>query len=329
MVPSTAGAMFSTHAMHAHTLPSPDAATSQHHSQMRRKTSSPTTSFPGQEPEKKPKKVNSELRKQQNRIASRNYREKRKRKLQYLQQLIRDGGSSSPAEKQTGKAVAGGDQRQRQSHSHSQQRTLSPNVYSQQDPPRPNTSNTTTSSSSRNTTILPSNHFTQTFPPTSSNPSSLSAPTTTSYPQNPSYTPFEPQPSPWTTTPSIYDIPPPLDLPPWNNLHSTPWIPNIDFSPPMTTRSADDFQFTPPPPAPPQLAFPPIAGTTGFEQQQHHQHQLPTPPRQAHTPEPDFYFASGGAGASGSVYAECGRRLPLDVHGSSISLPSSPFCHPR
>ncbi|KAL6707708.1 hypothetical protein ACN47E_003829 [Coniothyrium glycines] len=40
---------------------------------------------------KKPKKVNSEARKQQNRVASRNYREKRKRKLQYLQQLIKDG----------------------------------------------------------------------------------------------------------------------------------------------------------------------------------------------------------------------------------------------
>ncbi|PSN60929.1 hypothetical protein BS50DRAFT_578742 [Corynespora cassiicola Philippines] len=41
--------------------------------------------------QKRPKKANSEVRKQQNRIASRNYREKRKRKLQYLQQLIRDG----------------------------------------------------------------------------------------------------------------------------------------------------------------------------------------------------------------------------------------------
>ncbi|KAF2204536.1 hypothetical protein GQ43DRAFT_469011 [Delitschia confertaspora ATCC 74209] len=36
----------------------------------------------------KPKKANSEVRKQQNRIASRNYREKRKRKLLYLQQLL-------------------------------------------------------------------------------------------------------------------------------------------------------------------------------------------------------------------------------------------------
>jgi hypothetical protein len=43
-----------------------------------------------EEPGKKPRKPNSEIRKQQNRIASRNYREKRKRKLQYLQQLVND-----------------------------------------------------------------------------------------------------------------------------------------------------------------------------------------------------------------------------------------------
>lgn len=49
------------------------------------------------EPGKKPKKVNSEIRKQQNRIASRNYREKRKRKLQYLQQLLQD----SPTDQHT------------------------------------------------------------------------------------------------------------------------------------------------------------------------------------------------------------------------------------
>ncbi|KAF1829535.1 hypothetical protein BDW02DRAFT_145357 [Decorospora gaudefroyi] len=46
-----------------------------------------------EEPVEKPKKVNSEIRKQQNRIASRNYREKRKRKLQYLQQLIQEGSN--------------------------------------------------------------------------------------------------------------------------------------------------------------------------------------------------------------------------------------------
>lgn len=55
----------------------------------------------------KPKKVNSEIRKQQNRIASRNYREKRKRKLQYLQQLISDetddhqGHEPSPEQQET------------------------------------------------------------------------------------------------------------------------------------------------------------------------------------------------------------------------------------
>ncbi|CAI9637445.1 unnamed protein product [Alternaria burnsii] len=48
---------------------------------------------PGQKP-KKPKKPNSEIRKQQNRIASRNYREKRKRKLQYLQQLVNNDSDS-------------------------------------------------------------------------------------------------------------------------------------------------------------------------------------------------------------------------------------------
>ncbi|KAI4925220.1 hypothetical protein J4E85_007097 [Alternaria conjuncta] len=57
-------------------LPTPDAR--------------PKRAAVSEEPGKKPKKPNSEIRKQQNRIASRNYREKRKRKLQYLQQLIRD-----------------------------------------------------------------------------------------------------------------------------------------------------------------------------------------------------------------------------------------------
>ncbi|KAJ4991972.1 hypothetical protein SVAN01_02567 [Stagonosporopsis vannaccii] len=47
--------------------------------------------------ETRPRKANSEVRKQQNRIASRNYREKRKRKLQQLQQLLENDG---PGEKQ-------------------------------------------------------------------------------------------------------------------------------------------------------------------------------------------------------------------------------------
>ncbi|KAI8935469.1 hypothetical protein NX059_008039 [Plenodomus lindquistii] len=41
-----------------------------------------------EEPTIKPKKVNSEHRKQQNRIASRNYREKRKRRLHHLQSFV-------------------------------------------------------------------------------------------------------------------------------------------------------------------------------------------------------------------------------------------------
>ncbi|KAH9864226.1 hypothetical protein J1614_010160 [Plenodomus biglobosus] len=41
-------------------------------------------------PKRKSKKANSEVRKQQNRIASRNYREKRKQKLHQLQRLIKD-----------------------------------------------------------------------------------------------------------------------------------------------------------------------------------------------------------------------------------------------
>lgn len=74
------------------------------------------------EPGQKPKKVNSEIRKQQNRIASRNYRkfstasllfmhslmrftgEKRKRKLQYLQQLLHD----DPAESSDGTSSEAG-----------------------------------------------------------------------------------------------------------------------------------------------------------------------------------------------------------------------------
>ncbi|KAF2812533.1 uncharacterized protein BDZ99DRAFT_558599 [Mytilinidion resinicola] len=50
---------------------------------------------PSASPTPKPTKVNSEARKQQNRIASRNYREKRKRKLQFLEQLLDNDPSSS------------------------------------------------------------------------------------------------------------------------------------------------------------------------------------------------------------------------------------------
>ncbi|KAF1997410.1 hypothetical protein P154DRAFT_284984 [Amniculicola lignicola CBS 123094] len=57
----------------------------------------PKRSVEPTEPGQKPKKVNSEVRKQQNRIASRNYREKRKRKLQLLQQIISDQSPGAPS----------------------------------------------------------------------------------------------------------------------------------------------------------------------------------------------------------------------------------------
>ncbi|KAF2493337.1 hypothetical protein BU16DRAFT_583456 [Lophium mytilinum] len=57
---------------------------------------------PSVSPTPKPTKVNSEARKQQNRIASRNYREKRKRKLQFLEQLLENDPSSSGPGSSTG-----------------------------------------------------------------------------------------------------------------------------------------------------------------------------------------------------------------------------------
>lgn len=90
-----------------------------------------STSSPGNkntEPEeeeqgRKPKKVNSEIRKQQNRIASRNYREKRKRKLQYLQRLLKDGESPEQAAQTIEEAY--------------RERTVTPECQSQR-PPAPN-----------------------------------------------------------------------------------------------------------------------------------------------------------------------------------------------
>ncbi|KAL5115851.1 hypothetical protein ACEQ8H_006253 [Pleosporales sp. CAS-2024a] len=86
--------------------------TTTHLHQLSRPRQRPRREKNSREPEKKPKKANSEIRKQQNRIASRNYRasfsallqrtatdvllragEKRKNRLQYLQHLIRDGSN--------------------------------------------------------------------------------------------------------------------------------------------------------------------------------------------------------------------------------------------
>ncbi|KAF1950927.1 hypothetical protein CC80DRAFT_220110 [Byssothecium circinans] len=235
-----------------------------------------TPSVVGQEPEKRPKKVNSEIRKQQNRIASRNYREKRKRKLQYLQQLIRDEGSAEDEPVDSTE------------HEHTQdQRVLSPEYFS----PAPVARNMT----------LPSNEH---YPALSSSSGNViqptlaatTAPYPTQYPGTaPTYSHFEP---PWTTP--LYDIPPPVNISTWN---IPTWIPNIEFSPPMTTRSADDFRFTPPP----------------------HSHDsfdlLPSPPSQAHTPDPDLFMMG--------TYSACRRRPEQGMGNSCMSLPSSPFFHPR
>ncbi|KAF1940576.1 hypothetical protein EJ02DRAFT_406194 [Clathrospora elynae] len=65
-----------------------------HHSQaLSRPGRRPRREGENEEPGQKPKKVNSEIRKQQNRIASRNYREKRKQKLHYLQHPAKDESS--------------------------------------------------------------------------------------------------------------------------------------------------------------------------------------------------------------------------------------------
>lgn len=83
-----------------------------HFQQVSRRAQKPRRTAEEEQPGQKSKKVNSEIRKQQNRIASRNYREspsdymkacnclllfhageKRKKKLQYLQQLVEEGSN--------------------------------------------------------------------------------------------------------------------------------------------------------------------------------------------------------------------------------------------
>ncbi|KAH4096364.1 hypothetical protein HBH98_044350 [Parastagonospora nodorum] len=71
-------------------MPSP---TLLHFQQVSRRARRATRMVEEEQLSQKPKKVNSEIRKQQNRIASRNYREKRKKKLQYLQRLVEEGSN--------------------------------------------------------------------------------------------------------------------------------------------------------------------------------------------------------------------------------------------
>ncbi|KAF2690170.1 hypothetical protein K458DRAFT_289408 [Lentithecium fluviatile CBS 122367] len=226
----------------------------------------------GKETGKKPKKANSEIRKQQNRIASRNYREKRKRKLQYLQQLVNDDDSSE----QEAAQLAEQDQAQR---------LVTPEFVEQRPTAR--------------SMVLPSNSGYSTLSPTSGNMLNPML-ATSAAPYDTQYRPSsQPLPSYEPTWPvSVYDPIPPINISSWNVPN---WMPSIDYTPPMTSRS-DAFQFTPP--------------------HSHHSfEELSTPPQQSRTPDSDLFMLGS--------YSRCSRRL--DSHFSNASVPSSaassPFCH--
>jgi hypothetical protein len=189
----------------------------------------------GEELGKKPKKVNSEVRKQQNRIASRNYRrsfsaciirlcyrinvlfyvgEKRKRKLQYLQQLIRDGSN----DEQTPEASP------QQHEAHLRSLSAEYDAVPSSSPYMLPTNNDFASISSSSTTAL--------------GPAPVAS--TASYdthmlPTTQTYSPFE---SSWNS--HIYHPPP------QPNMAYTPaWPPSIDYSSRLTPRP-ENFQFSPP-----------------------------------------------------------------------------------
>jgi hypothetical protein len=126
-----------------------------------------------------------------------------------------------------------------------------------------------------------------------------------SHPMLPSTSPYDtsyrPSPQPlqsfqpaWPV--SVYEPIHPINISAWSVPH---WIPGMEYTPPMTSRS-DTFQFTPP--------------------QSHHSYEeLSTPPQQTRTPEPDLYLMDHS------------RRQ--DTYFAPASLPSSaatsPYCHPR
>jgi hypothetical protein len=187
----------------------------------------------GEELEKKPKKVNSEVRKQQNRIASRNYRtsgpgivvadanvwfyagEKRKRKLQYLQKLIRDGSNDEQTPEPS--------PHQHEAHL----RSLSSDYES---------------GPSSSPYLLPSNSEFVTMS-TSGTIALGPAPaaTTASFDTHllPTTQAYSPYPSPWNST--LYD-PPPAPSMTWN---VPTWMSSTDYSPRVVPRP-ENFHFSPP-----------------------------------------------------------------------------------
>jgi hypothetical protein len=177
---------------------------------------------------KKPKKVNSEARKQQNRIASRNYRmsylgcignsicrvnvlfcagEKRKQKLQYLQQLIRDGSNDEQTPEPS--------PRQHETHLRSLSAeydtgaSSSPYMLPASDDFTPMNS----SSAAAHCQAPPSHHI---------------------LPTTQSYSPFHQH---WNSP--IYD-----PLPPPNMSYMPNWVPNMNYSSRLDARP-ENFQFSP------------------------------------------------------------------------------------
>ncbi|KAF2786976.1 hypothetical protein K505DRAFT_367760 [Melanomma pulvis-pyrius CBS 109.77] len=196
------------------------------------------------EPGQKPKKVNSEIRKQQNRIASRNYREKRKQKLQYLQRLLRD---QDPNDEQYEASPS------EASHD-GRERSISAEYYAQ----RP----------IANSEILPSNANFSPIPSSSRCVvDSVIVPTTT-YDSNllEASHPFPTLESPWNAP--VYEPQAQGHISSWNIPH---WMPSIDFTPQISS-THDEFRFTPPQtqqvyqqlPTPPQQALEPVSNADLF-----------------------------------------------------------------
>jgi hypothetical protein len=181
-----------------------------------------------EDPGKKPKKVNSEARKQQNRIASRNYRtsylrcignsicrvnilfcagEKRKQKLQYLQQLIRDRSNDEQTPEPS--------PRQHEAHLRS--------LCADYD-----------TGASSSPYMLPAS---EDFTPTNSSSAAAHCQAPTSHhllPTTQSYPPFQQH---WNSP--IHD-----PIPPPNMSYMPNWVPSMDYSSRLDARP-ESFQFLP------------------------------------------------------------------------------------
>lgn len=300
--------MFST--IHPEKLPSQSASNPQTNSQRQRKAASAPASVEGRD-FKKPKKVNSELRKQQNRIASRNYREKRKQKLQLLEDMTRRKNKTA-AEAENDDITEGVEHRYQYQYQRPfpERHMPSPDIYHNNEPANVHVANSQTTTGNSNSIIVPTNHFRPDYytsgdstPPNTSYPfsnsgsdssafSPIAASSTISYTPTPVMPPaftqsFEPA---WTM-PQLYDNPPSTHIPHWQNPLPPPtstWMQDMDFARPTTTRSSeDDYAFltpTPPPPPPHQVLYSNYSHTPPHPHQQQQRvpysnfTQMPTPP---------------------------------------------------